>query len=146
MPGRQRMWVYSPSKKPKDALSSYQKEAIEKKCNSLIEYFKKECIKEKPDKRFNYTIDIFLKWRGNSLSFIQKMRCEQKGYPTQDFNAGFARIDFMGKDWFNLYYFRHTDQWYLLETGLSLADCIERIENDVIFHPVGQSGLNLLDI
>lgn len=137
MAGKQKMWVYSPYKAANAAISAFQKEEIEAKCKPLIERFKKQYIKEKPDKRFNYTIDIFLKWRGSYLSFIQRMRGEQEGFPPQEFNAGFARLGFIRKDWVNLSYFRHTDQWFLIETGLALDDALQMIESDPVFHPVG---------
>ncbi|MGH2643854.1 MAG: hypothetical protein ACRDE2_07900 [Chitinophagaceae bacterium] len=137
MSGRPRMWVYSPYKEANAKLSTYQKEEIEAKCKPVIGKFRKQYIKEKPDKRFNYTVDIFLKWRGSYLYFIQRMRSDQEGYPSQEFNVGFARLGFIKNDWVNLSYFRHTNQWFLIETGLSLEDGLEMIESIPAFHPVG---------
>jgi hypothetical protein len=41
--------------------------------------------------------------------------------------TGFGRFD--------LVYFRHTDKWFTVYRGLTVADCIREIEENEIFWP-----------
>ena len=45
------------------------------------------------------------------------------------------RLDHMGPDRFDIYWMRHTGQWWPLHKGLTLAASLRMIEEDEHLHP-----------
>ena len=57
-------------------------------------------------------------------------------YIEPEFTAPFARLGYVGRDRFDLAYFRHTEQWWPVDRGVSLAEALELLETKGICHPV----------
>lgn len=134
---RKKMWVLSSAGKSKVKLTDWKKNEIENNCQPLIKRFKQQFIKENPNKQFNYLTDIYTKWRGNYLYFCEKFKSEQPGRIEQEFEESFVRLECLGKDYFKLSYFRHTGQWFLVASSLTLNDYLEMIESIPALHPTG---------
>jgi len=130
-------WVLAPCRNPKPKLSNLKKAEIEKRCQPLVEKFKQQYVKENPDKRYNYLTDVFSKWRGNYLYFCQKFKSEHPNMIKPEFEENFVRLEYLGSDNFNLSYFRHTGAWFPVANNLTLNDCLEMIESNPNFHPIG---------
>ncbi len=68
---------------------------------------------------FNYPVDILGKWHGNRYRFIQRYR---SGFPEnlgEEFDSPFARLDWSGRDRFDVQWFRHTGAWHCLYRDVS---------------------------
>lgn len=84
---------------------------------------------------FNYPIALMGRWRGERFSFIQRYR---SGFPEnagEEFDVGFARLDHMGGERFDLMWHRHTGQWLCLHPRLTLAEALEAIETEELVQP-----------
>jgi hypothetical protein len=47
----------------------------------------------------------------------------------------FARLEYLSRDRFDLSYFRHTDEWFCLHRGVTLAEALRLLESDGFLHP-----------
>ena len=53
----------------------------------------------------------------------------------QEFSSPFARLEYVGRDRFDLAYFRHTEKWWPVDFGVTLDEALELIEKNEIYHP-----------
>ena len=92
-------WVYAGGRagnKPRSA----EKIAITTACESLIaEVLLPKYLHEVTPTEFNYPIAIYGKWHGNKYRFITRYRSDQF---TREFEAPFARIEYVSRNRFNL--------------------------------------------
>jgi hypothetical protein len=85
---------------------------------------------------FNYPVDIRGKWFGSRYRFVQRYR---SGFPEnlgEEFDAPFARLDWVSRDRFDIQWHRHTGTWFCLYRDRSLAEAIKILETDGILHPL----------
>ena len=54
----------------------------------------------------------------------------------EEFDAPFARLDWISPNRFDIQWHRHTGAWYRLHRGLSLAAAIETFKSDGHLHPL----------
>ena len=86
--------------------------------------------------KWNYVVDIHGVWAAGRYRFIQRYRSGMADNTGEEFDAPFARINRMGPDNFDIYWMRHTGQWWRLHTGVTLAEALHILETDGILHPV----------
>ena len=126
-------WVRQPLKKD---LPAAEKKIITAACQRLIdEVLKPRCLPAIRPTAFNYPIDIRGKWHDPRYRFIQRYR---SGYPEnlgEEFDAPFARLDWIGQGRFDLQWHRHTGKWFCLYRDLSLEAALKAIETDELLHP-----------
>jgi hypothetical protein len=137
MAKRQQYWIYSPGKATNAKPTQAEKDAVEEYFRPLIETFKKKCIVKKPDKRYNYTIDIYTKWHQSNFYLCERYKAEYPDRIADEFERKFARLHYCGDDRFDIAYFRHTGQWQTVELSLSLAGCKALILDNPLFQPMG---------
>ena len=130
-------WVYAGGRagnKPSEA----EKRAITAACEGfIVDVLKPRFLPEVRPSEFNYCVDIFGKWHGNKYRFMQRYRNDLPyQYVEPEFIAPFARLEYVGRDRFDLSYFRHTEQWWPVDRGVSLAEALELLESNGIYHPV----------
>ena len=133
----QRQWVYTGGRKG-CKLPKNEKHAIGGACETFIEtVLKPRFLPEVRPTEFNYCVDIFGKWHGNKYRFMQRFRNDDpQHYIEQEFESPFARIEYVGRDRFDLAYFRHTEQWWTVHRGATLDEALSLLETEGIFHPV----------
>ncbi len=86
--------------------------------------------------QFNYPVDILGKWHGTKYRFIQRYR---SGFPEnlgEEFDAPFARLDWISRNRFDIQWHRHTGEWFCLHRGLTLAEAINTLRSEGLFHPL----------
>ena len=129
-------WVWARQRgQPKPPES--EKTAISAACEKFIaEVLKPHCLPRIEPTSFNYPVDIYGKWHGNKYRFIQRFRSDHPDAITPEFDAPFARLEYVGRDRFGLSYFRHTGEWYCLYPSVPLAEALKLIENDGLLHPM----------
>jgi hypothetical protein len=129
-------WVYVGGRaghKPQAA----EKAAIAAACERFIaEVLKPRFLPEIRPTEFNYPVDIYGKWHGNKYRFIERFRSDRPDAVEPEFDAPFARLEYVGRDCFDLSYHRHTGEWLCLFQRISLAEALRLIEEHVHFHPV----------
>lgn len=133
-----KQWVYAPSKqKHSTKIPDKEKQQIKEKGDALIEsYLKPHYIKPPPeDLQCNYLVDIFSKWYRHYFYFCSKYNSPVPHAISQSFEMKFARLEYIGKDQFNLAYMRHTEQWFELYQELSLDVCLDSIKDGAHFTP-----------
>lgn len=118
------------------SLSTHKKAAIAATCQRFIdEVLKSRFLPTVRPTQFNYPVDIRGKWHGNRYRFVQRYR---SGYPEnlgEEFDAPFARLDWISGDRFDIQWHRHTGAWFRLHRGLSLDEALRTIQDDGILHP-----------
>src|SRR5215475_16127975 len=116
--------------------SATEKSAVTSACQNLIdEFLKPRFLPIIRPTQFNYPIDILGKWHGTKYRFIQRYR---SGFPEnlgEEFDAPFARLDWISRDRFNIQWHRHTGEWFCLHRGLTLAEAIATLKSDGLLHP-----------
>lgn len=85
--------------------------------------------------QFNYPVAVFAEWRGRCFYFCTKYRTPG-GRPADDFVVRGTRLEYAGGGRFHLAYFRHTNRWCTVYTGLSLSESFDAIEGEELFWPV----------
>ena len=137
MTKRQKSWVYKPTKESKPKVPDAVKKEVQAKANEFVEStLKPKYIKPPPkDTDFSYIVDIFTKWYSNYFCFYSKYRCPAPECISDFFEDKFTRLEYMGRDSFNLSYMRHTGQWWQVYTNLSLEECLETIKDNPTFAP-----------
>lgn len=95
-------------------------------------------IQAEPAKKhgFNYVVDVYTKWRGRYFYFIAKYHNPREKATAEYFEVPATRMEYVGGQRFNLAYMRHTDKWFEVFQGLTLAECLETIEREELFWPV----------
>jgi len=116
-------------------------EAEKQQIISACEAFIKDVLRPRflPEIRptpFNYPIDIHGDWRAGRYRFMQRWRSGHEQNAGAEFDAPFTRIDRMGPDQFDIYWMRHTGQWWPLYHGLTLDAALRTILEDQNLHPV----------
>src|SRR5450631_1268935 len=122
--------------KPAVAFSEAEKAAVTAACERLIdEFMKPRFLPVIRPTEFNYPVDIQGKWHGTKYCFVQRYR---SGFPEnlgEEFDAPFARLDWISRDQFDIQWHRHTREWFRLHRGLPLALAIETLKSDGLLHP-----------
>jgi hypothetical protein len=114
-----------------------EKSAVTAACQNLIDDFlKPRFLPTIRPTQFNYPIDILGKWHGTKYRFIQRYR---SGFPEnlgEEFDAPFARLDWISRNLFDIQWHRHTGEWFRLHCGLTLAEAINTLKSDGLLHPL----------
>jgi len=85
---------------------------------------------------FNYPIDIHGDWRAGRYRFMTRYRSAHEHNTGWEFDAPFTRLDHMARDRFDVYWMRHTGQWWPLHSGLSLTASLQTILDDGYLYPL----------
>jgi hypothetical protein len=88
-----------------------------------------------PSTEFNYPVAIHGKWHANKYRFLTRYRSETPRSIAPEFDAPFARIDYVGRDRFDLFWHRHTGTWHCVGQHLSLAEALQAIDQEPWFVP-----------
>lgn len=128
-------WVYSPKKPPKPKVPDAVKQKVTTSADELVEtVLKPKNIQPPPENpQFNYIVDIYTKWYRGYFYFYAKYCCPSPHCFEPFFDSGFARMEYVGRDCFNLSYMRHTGKWTEIFTGLSLEECLTAIKEEPFF-------------
>jgi hypothetical protein len=115
----------------------YEKTLITLACQRFIdEVLKPRFLPAIRPTQFNYPVDILGKWYGNRYRFIQRYRSGFSENLGEEFDNPFTRLDWVGRDRFDIQWRRHTETWFCLYRGLSLKEALKTIEIDGLLHPL----------
>lgn len=126
-------------KKPRPAKATQaEKAAIAAACEAFIrDVLKPRFLPEiKPSQEFNYLVDIFGEWRAGRYRFMQRYRSDAPNRIRDEFDAPFARLDYMGPDCFDICWMRHNGEWWPLYRDVTFGEALRRIIDDGHLHPL----------
>ena len=137
MARNEKRWSFSPSGGPKPKVPESVKIEVKQVSDELVEsVLKPRNIDPDPqEERFNYIVDIFTKWYRNYFYFYAKYHSPGPNAIEPFFETKFARMEYVGRDQFNLSYMRHTTKWWEVYPDMSLDECIEAVSDDPLFTP-----------
>jgi hypothetical protein len=78
---------------------------------------------------------VFSEWRGKAFYICARYRTASRR-PEDDFIVRCARMTLKGLGRFDLAYFRHTERWFTVYYGLTVAECVKEIEGNELFWPM----------
>ena len=84
---------------------------------------------------FNYPVGIHGKWHGNKYRFMTRYRSDDPRSQAPEFDAPFARLEYVGGDSFDLSMHRYTGEWVCVFQRLSLREALQQIEDMPFFLP-----------
>jgi hypothetical protein len=84
---------------------------------------------------FNYVVAVFGEWRGRSYYLCARYRTS-RGTPEDEFVVRATRLAYTDLGRFDLAYFRHTNRWQPVYSGLTVSECFETIEREEVFWPM----------
>ena len=114
-----------------------EKVAITVACERfLAEVLRPQFLPKVRPTSFNYPVAITGKWHGNKYRFLQRFRSDDPDALEPEFNAPFARLEYVGRDCFDVSWHRHTGEWFCLYRSVSLSEALRLIETDGHLHPV----------
>jgi len=118
-------------------ISEAEKARVTIACERLIdEVLKPRFLPVIRPTKFNYPVDIRGRWHGNRYRFIQRYRSGLPETLGQEFDAPFTRLDWVGRDRFDLQWHRHTGKWFCLYRSLSLSQALSTILANGLLHPL----------
>ena len=128
-------WVYvggRANNKP----SAEDKVAITSACERLIaDVLLPRYLPQIKPTEFNYPIAIYGKLHGNKYRFITRYRSDHPDSLTPEFEAPFARLEFVSSRCYDLSYYRHTGKWFCLYQQLTLQEALDLIAGGCHFQP-----------
>jgi hypothetical protein len=128
-------WVYVGGRagnKPSPA----EKMAITVACAGFIaDVLKPRFLPSVRPREFNYPVAIHGKWHGNKYRFLTRYRSDDPGSEEPEFDAPFARLDYVSRDLFDLSWHRHTGEWVRQFERVSLTAALHLIETETYFEP-----------
>jgi len=125
-----------------EGLSPEQKAEIAAVCERFIaRRLKPRFLPAICETPYNYAIDLFGRWRGNSYSFITRYRSGSGSNLGAEFDSAFVRLDFKADDGpdvrFDVMWHRSTTgRWYRVYDGVTLARALRLIETDELLEPL----------
>jgi len=138
MPKKKPMtWMVRPARPKKPSIPESVKALVDAKAKKLVATALKPKFIQRPPRtpRFNYIIDVAVKWHGSSLYFISTYACPRTYAISPTFETKFARMEYVGDGKFALSFMRYTGQWVRLYDALTVNECMKAIKDDPWFQP-----------
>lgn len=118
------VWGFDPKARPDPA----EKQRIIAACEAHIaEVLMPRFLPEIRETEFNYPVGISGKWHGRHYRFLTRYRSGYADNKGEEFDVPFARLEWAGRDRFDISYYRHTEKWFPLQRGLTLEKALAKI-------------------
>jgi hypothetical protein len=105
-------------------------------CDKLIaDVLRPRYLPEIRPSQFNYPVAMFGKWHGNKYRFIMRFRSDDPTSCEPEFEAPFARLEYVRRDCFDISWYRHPREWLCVFERVSLTEALHLIETDSHFEP-----------
>jgi hypothetical protein len=132
----QRVWRrVTPRRKP-PVVPEREREAIILACERFVrDVLKPRFLPEIIPTEWNYPVDIRGAWHGGRYRFIQRFRSDRPDSIVPEFDAPFARIEWVAPGLFDVAYHRYTGEWRTIFHGVSLEEALRLIESETLLNP-----------
>lgn len=134
---RKAIWTFRPSRMKKPRVLEEMKHLVKDKCDEFIEIVLKpeHIIEQDVNTHNDRIVEIYTKWVRNFLYFKARYYCCDPEAIRNNYEEGFARLEYVDEDRFNLSYFRHTGRWWEVHRELTLDECLGEIADEDIYRP-----------
>lgn len=130
------IWMFDPPKPPRAVLTEDIKAQVEAAANGLIEEWKPKYIHPpSTNNDYNYITELSTKWFRSWFYFCAKYACPSPNAISPSFEIRFVRLEYVGKDKFNLAYMRHTGQWADTSQGITLDQWVKLLRTEILYQP-----------
>jgi len=132
----QKSWVLVSPKPSRPKIPDILKAEVEAKVADLIDnVLTARYVKPPPkDWPWNYLVGIDSKWHQGFFYVYGTYRSRGRTAITPTFETGLARMEYVGRNRFDLAYMRHTGKWHGTEyQRLTLDQCLDAIRDDSLF-------------
>lgn len=119
---------------PKCKLTKWEKQSLQAQADQFVnEFYRPTITPPTPDQVCNYIVDYRTKRHGSYLQFIAKFACPGPNALFPSFETAFARLGYFSRDSWNLWARRHNDQWMILDSRKTLAECFAEMRTNPWF-------------
>ena len=127
------VWVFGVTQKA--VASKSTKRQVKERCDRfLVSTLRQKIINEQDTTiRNTKVVDLYTKWIGNFFYFKAKFECRDPDAISPFIEEGFARLEYVDEDRFNLSYFRHTGKWWEVHREITLDECLNIISSQQLF-------------
>jgi len=127
-------WVFDP---PKKKVPDNTKRSVKERCDRFLDSTLRQKFINEQDAtiRNMKVVALYTKWRGNFFYFKAKFESNHPDAISPFIEEGFARLEYVDEERFNLSYFRHTGKWWEVHGGLTLDECLDIISGHQLFQP-----------
>jgi len=134
--GAKNQRVHAPRKPRSPKIPEGIKAELQIKAEQFVDEFLRPTFIEPPpdDHPWSHIVDIYTKWHRNYFYFCSKYRAPGLS-PVSEFEARFARLEYVGSEKFSIAFMRQTGRWVETDAGLSIEEALERIKEDPFFQP-----------
>jgi hypothetical protein len=128
-------WRWS-SRRRAPVVPEHEKQMVIAACDRFIhEVLQPRFLPEIVPTELNYPVGIYGKWHGSRFRFVQRFRSGRADAAGSEFDAPFARIEWVAPGLFDLSYYRHTGEWQKIFERVSLNEALHLIETDTFLQP-----------
>jgi hypothetical protein len=114
----------------------HEKQMVIAACDRFIhEVLQPKFLPEIVPTELNYPVSIYGKWHGSRFRFVQRFRSGRADAAGLEFDAPFARIEWVAPGLFDLSYYRHTGEWQKIFERVSLNEALHLIETETFLQP-----------
>ena len=132
-----RVWRQVTPRRKAPIVPAGEREAIILACERFIrEVLKPRFLPSIVPTEWNYPVDIRGAWHGGRYRFIQRFRSDRADSIAAEFDAPFARIEWVALGRFDVAYHRHTGEWCTILHGVPLEEALRLIESETLLNPV----------
>jgi hypothetical protein len=133
MPGK--TWTLS-SRRRTPVVPKHERQTVIAACDRLIrEVLQPKFLPGIVPTEWNYPVGIYGKWHGNRFRFIQRFRSDRSDAIALEFDAPFARIEWVAPGLFDVAYHRYTGEWRTIFERVSLKEALHLIETETLLQP-----------
>jgi hypothetical protein len=124
------------SRRRTPVVPEHEKQMVIAACDHFIrEVLRPKFLPEIVPTEWNYPVGIHGKWHGGRFRFVQRFRSDRPDAITSEFDAPFARIEWVAPGLFDLSYYRHTGEWQKIFERVSLNEALHLIETETFLQP-----------
>jgi hypothetical protein len=124
------------SRRRTPVVPEHEKQMVIAACDHFIrEVLRPKFLPEIVPTEWNYPVGIHGKWHGGRFRFVQRFRSDRPDAITSEFDAPFARIEWVAPGLFDVSYHRHTGEWWKIFERVSLEEALHLIETETLLQP-----------
>jgi hypothetical protein len=115
----------------------HEKQMVVAACDRFIrEVLQPKFLPEIVPTEWNYPVAIYGKWHGGRYRFVRRFRSDRPDAIVSEFDAPFARIEWVAPGLFDVAYHRYTGEWWKIFGRVSLEQALHLIETEPLLQPL----------
>jgi hypothetical protein len=119
------------------AVPEHEKQMVIAMCDRFIrEVLQPKFLPAVVPTEWNYPVGIHGKWHGGRFRFVRRFRSDRPDAIAPEFDAPFARIEWVAPGLFDVSYHRYTGEWWKLFGRVRLEEALHLIETESLLQPL----------